>query len=482
MRYETIWVEPLTWTPEVFYLPLNHDLRGVDCLVIGAGVTALRKIEWLLKAEASVRVIAPDVSQGVAALDDRLIIEQMAFSGSAIRDDTRLIVAATNDKVLNSQIYDLAVARNILINSVDDPERCTVTFPAIIDRSPVVVSVSTSGTAPALARIARGWVEEALPAGLGRVASWIAGKRQAVKDRFPTADERVHLWDSVLSREVVAAVASHDDSYADAVFTRALAKDQNVGFVSLVGAGPGDPELITLKALRAIQAADVILYDKLANADLMDYARRDALKIDVGKQGPKPNETPTRRDNRGAQQSSINDAIVEHALAGRRVVRLKGGDPFIYGRGGEELEALAAHSIEFEVIPGITASLGAASYAGIPLTHRNLSQSVRFVTGHRVENTVNLDWPEFAHGGQTLVIYMGLVGLPVICERLIEHGAPSERPVAIIEHATRPEQRIIEGTLQDIARKVDRARITGPSILIIGEVVGLRALWRDEAY
>ena len=459
----------------MFYLPLYHNLKGVDCLVVGAGVTASRKLQWLVKAEAKVRVVALEIDHEIENFGDSVEITRRAFSESDIRDDTRLVIAATNNTDVNQTIYEAATARNLLINTVDDPKRCNVTFPAIVDREPIIVSISTSGSAPALARIIRGWIEEALPSGLGRVAAWVASKRDLVKQAKTTIDERVHLWDQVLTRPTITSISSGDEAQGDRTLDRYINEPQDVGFVSLVGAGPGDPDLITIKALRAIQTADVVLYDKLANPALMDYARRDAIFVDVGKQGPKPNESPDRPNNRGAQQSTINEVILEHATAGRRVVRLKGGDPFIYGRGGEEIETLVNAGIEFEVIPGITASLGAAAYANIPLTHRDLSQSVRFVTGHRVENTVNMDWPEFARDGQTLAIYMGLVGMPTICERLIEHGAPPTRPVAVIEHATLPEQRIIEGTLSTIAEQVTQASINGPSIMIIGDVVGLRA-------
>lgn len=454
----------------MFFLPLNHDLRGADCLVIGGGTTALRKIQWLLKAEAKVRIVAPAFSDQVHSLAGRCVLIHAAFEPGHVQNDTRLIIAATDDPVVNAQAFVVAQNKNILINCVDDPARCTVTFPAIVDRSPVLVSISTSGRAPALARIVRGWIEEIMPATLGRLAEWVGEKRDELKVSLTQVDERVQFWDRFITREA----ALQDRNELESRFERELNKTLLKGTVSLVGAGPGDPELLTLKALRAIQSADVILYDKLANGALLDFARRDAEVIDVGKQGPKPHESPQRANNRGAQQSSINAALVALASKGLRVVRLKGGDPFLYGRGGEEIEALAGEGIPFQVIPGITASLGAASYAGIPLTHRDLSQSVRFVTGHRVENTVNLDWPEFAKPNQTLVIYMGLVGLPTISARLIEHGALSSRPVLVVENATLENQRIIEGTLETIASLVEESQITGPSIAIIGEVVSLR--------
>ncbi len=228
-----------------------------------------------------------------------------------------------------------------------------------------------------------------------------------------------------------------------------------------------------MKGLRLLQRADVVLYDQLANPQLLDYARRDAQLVYVGKQGPKPGAKPDRPDNRVNQQARINQLLVEHARAGRRVVRLKGGDPYIYGRGGEEVDALLRAGVEVVVVPGITASLGAASYAGIPLTHRNLSQSVRFVTGHRVENAINLDWPELGRGGQTLVIYMGLVGLPAIMQQLIKHGAPPSRPVALVENATLPEQRVLMGNIENIAEVAVANEVDGPTVVIIGEVVGL---------
>ncbi|NKB97809.1 MAG: uroporphyrinogen-III C-methyltransferase [Pseudomonadales bacterium] len=458
----------------MFFLPLNHNLAGADCLVVGGGQTALRKIEWLVKAEAKVRVLSLEISDEIRALGDSVSTEVGSFTHEQIHIDTRLVIAATNDKLVNESIYEAATKKNVLVNCVDDPAHCTVTFPAIIDREPVVVSVSTSASAPALARIIRGWVEEALPAGLGAFANWVGDHRQRIADRLPNFDERVRFWDEFVNKQSVADLTAGRVDALDSRLENELSKQGSQGRVTLVGAGPGDPELITLKALRALQAADVVLYDKLANPELLSYARRDAKMIDVGKRGPKPNELPTRPNNRGAQQSSINEIMLAHANAGRWVVRLKGGDPFIFGRGGEEIEVLVEAGIEYEVIPGITASLGAASYAGIPLTHRDVSQSVRFVTGHRVENTVNVDWPEFARPFQTLVIYMGLVGLPTICARLIEHGAPANRPVAVIENATRTNQRVLDGTLETIADQVENAEISGPSILIIGEVVGLR--------
>ena len=460
----------------MFYLPLYHDLRGAKCLVVGAGTTALRKIRWLLRAEAEVYVVAVKARDELQqmAKDGELTLQLGEFSDACITSDLRLIVSATNDTGINEHVYELAQQANVPVNCVDQPDLCTFIFPAIVDREPIIVAVSTGGSAPTLARMVRGWIEARLPPGLGRLAELGQRMRSRVRSALPDVDARKAFWERLFDSPVAERAMSGDLDIAETEAADMLTDtNQQAGCVVLVGAGPGDPELITLKALRAIQQADVILYDKLANPRLLDYARRDAEYIYVGKQGPKPGALPTRPDNRSNQQGSINDLIVEHGSAGKMVVRLKGGDPFIYGRGGEELEQALAAGLEVQVIPGITAGLGAASYAGIPLTYRNVSQSVRFVTGHRVENIINVDWPELGHPEQTLVIYMGLVGLPRILAKLTEHGCEPGRPAALVEHATLPEQRVIRGTVGNLAELVEEAGVSGPSVVIIGEVVGL---------
>ena len=458
----------------MFKLPLFHDFDGVDCVVVGGGEIALRKVIWLIQANARVRIVAQSFVKEILELGDSVEMIESNFDPKYLLPETRLIISATGKEEISALLYNLANTQGLLINTVDDPRRCNVTFPGIVNREPVVVAVSTGGTAPVFARILRSWIEEILPLGLGRVATWIADRRAFIKTKFATVHERTRVWDAVLTRENVYDIATGRGDHARRAFEAVTNAEEPSGRVMLVGAGPGDPELITLKALRIIQTADVVLFDQLANPGLLEFARRDAEKIYVGKQGPRPNEPPSRPNNRSSQQQGINELLVKHAESGSRVCRLKGGDPFIYGRGGEEVEALVQAGIDVEVIPGITASLGAASYAGIPLTHRDTSQSVRFVTGHRVENSVNVDWPEFTKAGQTLVIYMGLVGLQRICERLIAHGAPAERPVALVENATLPEQRVLVGRLDSVADIAVREKVSGPTVVIIGEVVALK--------
>lgn len=462
----------------MFYLPLYHNLENAKCLVVGAGKTASRKLHWLVRAGADLVVVSPVISAEVQALADAgsLSLCLAKFDPAIVSSDLTLIVSATNDRAVNRAVYTAARDANVLVNCVDQPDLCTFIFPAIVDRAPLLIAVSSMGAAPTLARVVRGWIEAQLPPNLGKLAELARNLRDEVKATLPSVDARKFYWEK-LFQSPVADQAMQGDLVLAETSARARLHNQGVvrGSVALVGAGPGDPELITLKALRLIQSADVILYDKLANPILLDYARRDAECIFVGKQGPKPGSPAPRLDNRSNQQQTINEQIVAHALAGKQVVRLKGGDPFIYGRGGEELEQVVEAGIDVMVVPGITAALGAASYAGIPLTYRNLSQSVRFVTGHRVENSVNLDWPELGRADQTLVIYMGLVGLPDILQKLMSHGCEAKRPAALIEYATLPEQRVIVGDVSTLVGLAEDAGVDGPSVVIIGEVVGLRA-------
>ncbi len=455
----------------MFYLPLFNNLQGARCLVVGGGQTALRKLRWLIKAEAIVRVVSPDVCTEIVDLASEGTLEwiEKPFAPSDVVTGTRLVVSAANDTAVNKTVFEAAMEAGVLVNCVDDPDRCTVIFPSIVDRAPIYVAISSSATAPALARIVRGWIEAWLPRGLGELSQLAIAFREKASKRFPDLSARVNFWNRLLTGQAAGRALAGDLTGAVAAGDE-LIEDRREGFVSLVGCGPGDAELVTLKALRVIQTADVILYDKLINEELLEYARRDAECIYVGKQGPRPDEQ-ARKNTRSFQQLSINELIVKHASTGAHVARLKGGDPFIYGRGGEELEAAITAGFEVEVIPGITASFGAASYTGIPLTHRDYSQSVRFVTGHRVESLVNLDWPEFVRADQTLVIYMGLVGLRQICQKMVDAGAETERPVALIENATLPDQRQFTGDLGSIADLADYEGVTGPTIVIIGDVV-----------
>lgn len=452
------------------YLPLFFDLRNKPCLIVGAGEVAARKLELLCRAGADVRIVAPAVGESVRTLiaQHKLEVAEREFTESDVTGAV-LVIAATNDESVNQRVFDCCDAAGLLINSVDNPQISNVIFPGIIDRSPVLVAISTAGSSPTLARVVRGWIEARLPPGLGRLAEFIDARRDEIKERLGTIRERQRFWQRIINGPAGERAMRGDAAAAGRAFDSELsaqlsAEAPAAGCVLLVGAGPGDPELLTLKGLRAVQGADVILYDNLVNAEILEYARRDAEKIYVGK----------KRKFSGIRQEEINALLVAHARAGRNVVRLKGGDPFIFGRGGEETEVLAAAGIDCTVIPGITAATGAASYAGIPLTHRDVAQSIRFVTGHRASDRTNLEWPELAKPGQTLVIYMGLPGLEDILAKLIEHGLAATTPAALIEKATLPEQRIVIGDLSDLARKVRAVNIVGPTTIIVGEVINYR--------
>ena len=448
------------------YLPLYLDLRDKDCLVVGAGAVALRKIELLLKAGARVKVVAPETAEAVRGLAGAGKID-LAPRPYASGDQAgcALVIAATGDARVDGQVHADCRADGILINTVDSPDLSSAIFPSIVDRDPVLVAVSTGGRSPTLARIVRGWLEARLPPTLGRLAEFAAARRAAVKRKIASASGRRKFWERVVGGATGELVLGDHIKRAEQQFARELqGSGPRAGFVALVGAGPGDPELITVRGLRLLQQADVVLYDKLVNERILDYARREAERIYVGK----------RRRFAGVRQEAINEMLLEQASAGRCVVRLKGGDPFIFGRGGEEIETLAEHGIDCIVVPGVTAALGAASYAGVPLTHRDLAHSVRFVTGHRVHDEVNLNWPELIDPTQTLVIYMGLLGLAEICAKLVANGLPPQTPALMIERATLPDQKEVSAPVAQLPDAVAGSGVRGPTIVIVGEVVRLR--------
>ena len=454
------------------YLPLFLDLRDKECLVVGAGTVALRKIELLLRAGAGVRVVAPDPVEAVqrlAGLGEVALESRPYDSGDPAGH--ALAIAATGDASVDARVFEDCSRAGILVNTVDAPELSSAIFPAIVDRDPVLAAVSTGGRSPVLARTVRGWLEARLPPGLGRLAEFAAARRDEVGRTIGTVAGRRRFWERVVGGATGESVLSGDVERAGRQFERELRDPVfSTGLVALVGAGPGDPELITLRGLRLLQQADVVLYDNLVNESILGYARREAERIYVGK----------RRRFPGVRQEAINAMLLEHASAGRNVVRLKGGDPFVFGRGGEEIETLAAHGIECVVVPGITAALGAAAYAGIPLTHRDLAQSVRFVTGHRVHDEVNLNWPELIDPMQTLVIYMGLLGLGEICAKLIANGLPPDTPALMVERATLPDHREFAASVENLPEAVAGSDVRGPTIVIVGEVVKLRRPARGE--
>lgn len=445
------------------YLPLFADLRQRPVLVVGAGEVAARKIHLLLRAGAQVRVVA---RQLLPELQQQAQSKRLAWLGPEFDDQMLagvfLVIAATDDASLNARVYAAAEQRQILVNVVDDQSQCSVIFPSIVDRSPIIVAISSGGTAPVLARMLREKLESLLPAFIGPMADIAGAWRDRVKQHIPTIDGRRRFWERALNGRFANLVAQGQREKAQEALQQALTQPaEHGGEVALVGAGPGDSGLMTLRGLQLIQQADVVLYDHLVSDDILELVRRDAKSIAVGK----------RCGLHSMPQEEINRLLIEHARQGKRVVRLKGGDPFIFGRGGEELQALAAAGIPFQVVPGVTAAAGAAAYAGIPLTHRDHAQSVTFITGHPQSAGHPLDWPALARGRQTLAIYMGTINAAEISRQLIEHGRSPLTPAAVVSRGTRPDQQVYAGTLAQLASLAQQAQT--PALLIIGEVVSL---------
>ncbi len=449
-------------------LPIFLDIQGKSCLMVGGGTTAARKVTSLLRAGAAVTVVAPALCEALThqASAGAIRHQQRPFNPDDIAGQT-LIIAATNDPDVNRQIAQLANADSIPVNIVDDPDACTFILPSIVDRTPVTIAVSSGKASPVLARMLRTRLESLIPAGYGRLADLAGRYRKRVKTRFAEQRDRRRFWDRVLQGAVAERILAGQFAEAEAVIERELAPDaleSDMGEVYLVGAGPGDPDLMTFRALRLMQQADVVVYDRLVAEPILQMTRRDARRIYVGKE----------RNHHAMRQEEINRLLADLAKDGHRVLRLKGGDPFIFGRGGEEIDTLAAEGVPFQVIPGITAASGCAAYAGIPLTHRDYAQSVTFVTGHLKDGTINLNWPSLAQPNQTVVFYMGLVGLPIIVEQLIAHGVAPTMPIALIQQGTTHLQRVYTGTLATILSLVESDPPQPPTLIIVGEVVQLR--------
>lgn len=452
------------------YLPISLDIKTQHCLVVGGGEIAGRKVDVLLRAGAQVKVVSPTLTQALVELNAAGKIQHHSaeFQESDLTG-MLLVIAATDNAAINQQVSDLARERAMLVNVADQPELCNFILPSIIDRSPVMIAVSTGGASPVLARLLRARLETLIPASYGRLAELGARFRQQVKQRFPTTTQRRRFWEQVLQGPIAELVYAGRDDEANVAVQSALqeiANSQSLarGEVYLVGAGPGDPDLLTFRALRLMQQADVVLYDRLVTPEILDLVRREAERIYVGK----------KRAFHAVRQEEINQLLVRLAKQGKRVLRLKGGDPFIFGRGGEEIETLAEEGVQFQVVPGITAASGCASYAGIPLTHRDYSQSVVFVAGHLKDGSVNLDWASIIQPKQTVVIYMGLAGLDQLCSELISHGMPATRPIALVQQGTTPQQRVVVGTLASLPAIVATSKVHAPTLLIIGDVVKLR--------
>lgn len=458
------------------YLPINLELDGSQVILVGGGNVATRKARLLVRAGARLRVIAPEASPEL----QQLVREhegswiQQPYSHQELENAT-LVVAATPDEAVNRKVSEDARQRSIPVNVVDAPDLCTFIFPAIVDRDPLLITISSSGTSPVLTRILRRKIEALAPASLGKLAQFAGRFRPLVKRRIPKLTTRRVFWEQTLEGAVAEQVLIGREDQAEATLQASLDKipDEWQGEVYLIGAGPGDPDLLTFKAARLLQSADVVLYDRLVAPAIVDLARRDAERIYVGK----------RRANHALPQTEINQLLVDLAKQGKRVVRLKGGDPFIFGRGGEEIELLAKHGISFQVVPGISAANGAACYAGIPLTHRDHAQSVRFVAGYLKGNSVDHDWSQLTSTTETLVFYMGLMGLPEICAGLMGAGRSAETPVALVERGTQSGQRVFTGTLASMVDIIAREDPVAPTLIIVGDVVRLHAelAWFGES-
>jgi uroporphyrin-III C-methyltransferase/precorrin-2 dehydrogenase/sirohydrochlorin ferrochelatase len=459
------------------YLPMFMKVSARDCLVVGGGSVAARKVALLKKAAAHVTVVAPQLCDELSKLADSGAISYHArgFAASDL-DGKVLAIAATNDTAVNRQVSELAQQQNIPVNVVDNQPLCSFIVPSIIDRSPVQIAVSTGGASPVLARLIRTKLEGMIPAAYGKLGALVEGFRDQVKAAFPTVEKRRVFWEHILEGTVAELVFTGHEKAARDMLQRAVdaAKETPAvpGEVFLVGAGPGDPDLLTFRALRLMQQADVVVYDRLVSPAIMELVRRDAEIVYVGKE----------RDKHTMRQENINQLLVRLAKQGKRVLRLKGGDPFIFGRGGEEIEQLAEQGIPFQIVPGITAASGCSSYAGIPLTHRDYAQSCVFVTGHLKDGSVDLNWNALAHPNQTVVFYMGLHGAPTLCREMVAHGLPATTPVALVEQGTTPQQRVFTATLGTLLDVIAKQDIKPPTLIIVGEVVTLheKLKWIEE--
>ncbi|MEH6481392.1 MULTISPECIES: siroheme synthase CysG [Pseudoalteromonas] len=449
------------------YLPIFTKLDNKPVLVVGGGEVALRKCRAFLKARASVTLVAPwfcDELKEHAHNNEVTLID--AYFDESHLDGKMLVIAATDRDEVNNNVFELANARNVFVNVVDDQPKCTFIFPSIVDRDPITIAISSAGTAPVLARRLREKLETLIPHHIGPLATLVGGFRDKVKKRFKHFADRRQFWEGVFDSSVVSKVQTGDTQAAQQQLEQMLdAKAEPEGEVYVVGAGPGDPELLTLKALQLMQQADVVVYDFLVSDEIMELVRRDADLICVGK----------RLGDHSVVQEDTNQMLVDLAKQGKKVCRIKGGDPFIYGRGGEEVQVLAANNVNYQIVPGITAAAGCSAYAGIPLTHRDHAQAIQFVTGHCKKDGQELDWQSLAKANQTLAIYMGVIKSPHIQSELLKHGRKADTPVAIIENGTRKNQRVVTGQLGELADLIERNSIISPALLIIGEVAALHS-------
>jgi len=450
------------------YFPIFLNLNDRDCLIVGGGQIAARKAASLLEAGARVTVVCPQLCDELVSLRDKGAIEHLdrLFEDQDIHGQA-LAIAATDKRDINRYVSELANKQGIPVNVVDQPELCSFIVPSVINRSPVQVAISTGGASPVLARLLKSQLEAFIPAAFGRLGALVESFRGKVKERFPTVRQRRLFWENVLDGQVSQLLFAGREVAAREALEHSLKEAQELehhGEVYLVGAGPGDPDLLTFKALRLMQQADVVVYDRLVSPAILDMVRKDAERIYVGK----------ARSDHAMKQENINELLVRLAKEGKRVLRLKGGDSFIFGRGGEEIDTLSDEGVLFQVVPGITAASGCSTYAGIPLTHRDYAQACVLVTGHLKDGTVDLNWPMLAHANQTVVFYMGLHGVEVLSKKLIEHGRDPATPAALVQQGTTVHQRVYTGALANLPQIVEENDIKPPTLIIVGEVVALQ--------
>ena len=454
------------------YFPLFHNVQQLKALLIGGGKVAKRRAKSLIAAGVNCDLVATVVSEELTLLvqSNGGTVTIGGYASDQVMLGYNLILALTNDRTINHQIATDAKAMGLLVNVVDVSDDGNIIFGAIIDRAPLTIAINNGGASPVLSSILRQQLEQFVPKAYGQLASLVGAYRPQVKDALPNTTDRSIFWHQVLQGPVAEAVFSGKHNEAESLLKKHLKElDSGLGNVKtngevyLIGAGPGDPDLLTLRAFRLLQKADVVLYDALVSDGVMALIPEGVERVYVGK----------RRANHSVPQAGINQLLVDYAKQGKRVARLKGGDPFIFGRGGEEIETLAEQHVPFQVVPGITAANGCSAYSGIPLTHRDYAQSVRFVTGQLRDGSVDLPWSELVVEGQTLVFYMGLKGLPLICEALINHGMDQHMPVALIEKGTTQDQRVLESDLTGLPALIEAEQVMSPSLFLVGRVVSL---------
>jgi uroporphyrin-III C-methyltransferase/precorrin-2 dehydrogenase/sirohydrochlorin ferrochelatase len=453
------------------HLPIFLNVKGRRTLVVGSGVTAARKADLLLRAGSDVTIVSPEIGEELSQL--RASYEFTHKSSALAAEDLQgclVVFACSSDDAVNQRLCKFAADAGIMVNVADNTENCDFTMPAVVDRTPLLIAISTGGSSPLLTRMLKARFETTIPAAYGRLAEFAGSYRDRIKAMVPDLTRRRRFWESMISGPVAEHLFSSQVEEADLLMENLLdeaAKEGDqppVGEVYLVGTGPGDPDLLTFRALRLMQQADVVLYDRLIGEGILNLVRRDAERIYVGK----------LTNDHSVPQEEIGNMLIRLARQGKRVLRLKGGDPFVFGRGGEEIEALSENGVTFQVIPGVTAAVGCASYSGIPLTHRDHAQGCMFVTGHEKDGKLNLNWKSLIQPRQTVVVYMGLSSMAAITKGFIANGADPATPAAVIENGTRAGQRVITGTLESLSEQTAVAGIKSPALIIIGGVVTLR--------